>query len=531
MICNNTTSSKSVQTTSLVEEIPIPDCNCHTRRRIHAVSSLYDELAMNSSNMTECLSRQSSFNYTRPSSSLEIEPNKLFKLGHYWSHEDWLRRIQKMDNAQPMPARNHNNIRIADNIIHPMSSSSSSKKSGKGNIFIHITGALLTANASWLSAFIRKNFKVNIVNATIINPKFIKKRKFNSFKVEVRSTDATFLLGKKQSKKWLHLSAKLWSDSGTEKTTTMTKQTSIKVKDDSAIVNKQTSFKVKAPVKKEAFNNINKVSVNDNSKGNKSKCYDSFVSNVGFRLGGNINKNNRYKLSTPTNTKSAKSSALNPAASTFSPSNATSKYSNFVRGDSLLPEIGGIFLRPMNQLVAPKILDPTPGCSKDHMAQNVVSSNTTYVSPQIDNRPVLDSQINCPQLDPLVPHITRLTSQSAEDSECRLALSRLRDINIYRNVRLFLAYLHNKPDSECIDGFTKTNLKILIQKEGLPSDYNLLKKIFIKFHESFNTSASEADSDLKSYASHLSSKRTIYLQNLREASDRYFKPLPSSNNK
>lgn len=69
-------------------------------------------------------------------------------------------------------------------------------------------------------------------------------------------------------------------------------------------------------------------------------------------------------------------------------------------------------------------------------------------------------------------------------------MSRFRDTKLYDNVRLYLSFLSDKPDTLCINGKTKTNILLSIQKKGLPTDPTILNNIFIRFHESFNFSPS-----------------------------------------
>lgn len=84
----------------------------------------------------------------------------------------------------------------------------------------------------------------------------------------------------------------------------------------------------------------------------------------------------------------------------------------------------------------------------------------------------------------MLPPTVKLTKQFADSGDDgRYVMSRLRDRRIYDNVRLYLAYLHDKPDSTCIDGKTNTNIKVSISQEGLPTDKQSLMQIFIQFHE------------------------------------------------
>lgn len=127
-------------------------------------------------------------------------------------------------------------------------------------------------------------------------------------------------------------------------------------------------------------------------------------------------------------------------------------------------------------------------------------------------------------LDPLLPPVVKLTSLSAEDVEGRYILSRLRDKKIYADVRLYLAYLHDKPDSICVDGLTRTYLKVKIHQEGLPTDTATLKQLFYRYHElSGEISPQQLDNDLSTFGSHVGSKRISQLQKSRTDHKNYFR--------
>lgn len=126
-------------------------------------------------------------------------------------------------------------------------------------------------------------------------------------------------------------------------------------------------------------------------------------------------------------------------------------------------------------------------------------------------------------LDPLLPPTVKLTKKLTETNvESRFILSRLRERRIYDNVRIYLAYLHDKSDSICIDGMTKTSVLVSINQEGLPTNPSELRKIFINFHESLNISPTKVENDLTTFASHLSSKRLWHIQKARSNFKNYY---------
>lgn len=175
----------------------------------------------------------------------------------------------------------------------------------------------------------------------------------------------------------------------------------------------------------------------------------------------------------------------------------------------------------------------SPGsCSSPSPSSIATPCSANY--PNFIRSHILNPSSNAPQhpqltaspsfLDPLLPPTVKLTKQFSDSGDDgRYVLSRLRDRRIYENVRLYLAYLHDKPDSICIDGITKTNVMVSIQQEGLPTDPDELKDIFVRFHDSFNISPINVANDLSSFASHVSSKRLSHLQRTRTNFKNYFR--------
>ena len=155
----------------------------------------------------------------------------------------------------------------------------------------------------------------------------------------------------------------------------------------------------------------------------------------------------------------------------------------------------------------------------------VVSNNSPHVHNPTETK-FCHPNISPSFCDPLIPPLVILTQKSVIDNDSRYVLARLRDTKIFESVRLFLSYLHDKDDTVCIGGKTNTSLRISIQQAGLPCDLLSLRRIYEKFHLSFGVSALQVSSDLNSYASHVSSNRTIYLQRVRENHDKLFRSLP-----
>lgn len=128
-------------------------------------------------------------------------------------------------------------------------------------------------------------------------------------------------------------------------------------------------------------------------------------------------------------------------------------------------------------------------------------------------------------IDAMVPPIVRMTKNAIENGDSLYALSRLRDHRIYNNVRLFLSYFHNQGDI-CYDGITQTSLKVLINQEGLPMDYQELRKLYNQYHETIGIADNEVSKDLISYRSHIDNKYREYLQRIRESWKNYMTSIP-----
>lgn len=103
-------------------------------------------------------------------------------------------------------------------------------------------------------------------------------------------------------------------------------------------------------------------------------------------------------------------------------------------------------------------------------------------------------------------------------------LSRLRDYRIYNNVRLFLSYFYDQSDI-CYDGITQTNLKVLINQDGLPTNYKELCKIYYEYHDRVGIHKEDVNKDLNSYRIHIDNKYRDYLQKVRENWNNYMNPI------
>lgn len=170
---------------------------------------------------------------------------------------------------------------------------------------------------------------------------------------------------------------------------------------------------------------------------------------------------------------------------------------------------------PIAALSAPKLINFRKGETiNPYRTEQHTTQNTTSQS---------EPENAAPLLDPMRPPIVRLTEQSANGDK-RYLKARLRDHKIMDTVRTFLAFLHDQPTTVCIRGITKVSASVMLAAEGLPTDTNLLREIFLDVHEELGISRDDALADLQSHRTSLSSERIQRLQQLRESTDRFYKP-------
>ena len=137
---------------------------------------------------------------------------------------------------------------------------------------------------------------------------------------------------------------------------------------------------------------------------------------------------------------------------------------------------------------------------------DISNNNSTSTS-----TPPHDSQF---ELDPMRPPIVRLTQQST-NGDGRFLKARLRDPNIMKIVRLYLAFMNDQQPTVCVDGYTSTSIRMLLASEGLPVRTEHLLRIFQEVYQEYGLSSSEAKADLQTYRTFLLSERTHRLQQLR----------------
>jgi hypothetical protein len=151
----------------------------------------------------------------------------------------------------------------------------------------------------------------------------------------------------------------------------------------------------------------------------------------------------------------------------FSKSSSVNKYPNF--------ENGGIF-------------------QQGKTVNNECNSNIISTETSNDN--------NKNFINPLIPPVVKLTKQSST-----YAMARLRDRKIFDSIRIYLAYLHDKPNETCVNGCTRSLCKITIATEGLPTEPIQLKKIYYDYQKNFGMNDEEIKSDLTTYGKYLQKSR------------------------
>lgn len=130
-------------------------------------------------------------------------------------------------------------------------------------------------------------------------------------------------------------------------------------------------------------------------------------------------------------------------------------------------------------------------------------------------------------LDPMKPPIVRLTEQSA-CGDGKFLLARLREPQVYQNLRLYLAFLKDQPMNYCLDGMTPTSMQAYLYSQGLPKSDEQLLSTLQEFHASIGISSTNTLADLEGYKQHMTSKKIQHLQQSRESANKFYRPLSSN---
>lgn len=209
---------------------------------------------------------------------------------------------------------------------------------------------------------------------------------------------------------------------------------------------------------------------------------------------------------THSSTKLSDKELLDQARVEFSgqpPTTSNSNFINFRKGETINP------YRKEKTPIVPPLNATTPQPAK-------TSSQTPEVT---------DSMF-C--LDPMKPPIVRLTEQSAV-GDGRFLLARLREIKVYDNLRLYLAYLKDQKPDVCIDGLTLTSMHVFFASNGLPTEPEHLMNIFMEYNSTIGISPKQTLTDLETYRKYVTTRRLQYLQHSREAANKFYLPTTSSN--
>ncbi|CAH1995354.1 unnamed protein product [Acanthoscelides obtectus] len=125
--------------------------------------------------------------------------------------------------------------------------------------------------------------------------------------------------------------------------------------------------------------------------------------------------------------------------------------------------------------------------------------------------------------DPLFPPVARLTKESAPGS--RYQLGRLQEPSLLESIRLYLAYLHDKPTDVCISGKTRASIRLRLATEGLSARREELLNLYRQFYLSYGLSEADVDSDLNALRNLTQTERMAYLQRARETQYKYTRPI------
>lgn len=334
---------------------------------------------------------------------------------------------------------------------------------------IYIRGLPIHSKKAWLSDFIQKNFNGEILKYTDITPKNLDKNKprYKCAKIEVSSTISNRILSSKNRNLWNKIKALAvpWVEKElNSKKTNLNRNNNIN--------NTRISTNNSLDTNKLVNNNSKKSSIDNNKLLTNNSKKNRIASNIRESL---VKEQNPSGFQSINNNKKIDIYKNIPSTST------DHNYSNFEKSVDYIGNITG--------------------------ANNVTSNN---VSPNFVN--------------PMLPPIVRLTQNSIGNGDSVYVLSRFRDPRIYDNVRLFLAYLYNQENHVCMDGKTKTNVQVLIHQEGLPSNYEELMGLYIKYHDTLGITEETVKADLKAYCNHISSKRTNYLNRTKSNHDKFFRP-------
>ena len=413
-----------------------------------------------------------------------------------------------------------------------------------------IKGAPLHADIHWLKRFINNKFTIAITHCAKFTPKKMTTRlqsSYSCFKFGIPKRYDWLIINQNSTTScWDSMKVTKWSDkpnsssfssnispplitvSNLNKVNISSQKFSFNNSKSKVVINlnknndspKPNSNIIKLKKNKETPKpNSNKDNINTVSKSNFNSRKNRISKSKNKNKNKNENKNkinstgDRSNTPSPINTNIGpkpipsprslkKSSSLDtimePTISNNNPKPSSVSFPN----SSLYPN----FSRPSCIIPDPS---PIPVASTSPIAPNI--SSAIARSPSF--------------IDPLLPPIVKLTLLSAGDADNKFLLSRLRDQKLFDNVRLYLSFLHNQPDSTCINGKTKSYVQLQLQLEGLPIELSSLRTLFDKFNAMYSISPEQVSSDLDSFASQLRSDRICQLNRYRIDSNKFFRPL------
>lgn len=467
-----------------------------------------------SSASTQCVSQLPPLS----SESAVLPAPPLYKFGTSWTEDDWNQRLQKLRSANGATC--------------------------SPTTALLLIGAPPLADADWIRKFFISRFSFVPINCMKLQP--TKRVSLSRFKISIpskyawifpSSSDIIFSFGNIRISAWTNKSVRFSSAPSTSKPS-LGSLLNITSKPDLS----PTPTLLPKPNPSSRSNRLPKPNPifksNPNSKTNpRSKPNPSFnhqpakkvVNDSNWQLKATLFPNFNYATKYPNFIKSHTLNPVTPSPPDTAAPRPSTSHNSLVNPSNIPPTTLSTDAcspdppAPISTPSSPVL--PAPAC-----ATNTVSSSNPC-APSSDESSSYPSSANTPRgtppnpsyIDPLFPPIVKLTMKSADSTEGRYLLSRFRDRRIYDNVRLLLAYLHDKSNSVCFEGKTKTNILVSIHQEGLPTDIPTLRQLYFKYHEELTVPSKYVSDDLTAYASYVSSRRISYLQKCRTDSRNYFR--------
>lgn len=117
--------------------------------------------------------------------------------------------------------------------------------------------------------------------------------------------------------------------------------------------------------------------------------------------------------------------------------------------------------------------------------------------------------------------IGKLTHESTKSESKFYALGQFADPTVYSKARLYLSYLHDKPDV-VVENYTKLELEVYFSTIGIP--INQLKSLFYEHHVRRGIERTSVDADLTTLSIYHRSNQLIRMRSIHVAHQHYVQP-------